>query len=256
MKNQKIFNLLFACLLLLASNAHALVLEDLTKNNQLQSMLQNKKVGYYIGSFDPIHKGHEEVAKTVLSKELCDYVIIYPSWGGDSYKQRASVELRLDMLFALFKDHPRIIVTRYPPQELQSALTKVISKEIVAPKFKGLEFIGIIGSDTALKLNPNQPSSIAFMSGDIISAKHENHTWGGCIALPVSSFIVSMRDGDDITGLNKMTGGKPIINVLKLKKHDNISSTLIKKLLKNGSDISNWVSKPVVDIITNNKIYQ
>ena len=43
---------------------------------------------------------------------------------------------------------------------------------------------------------------------------------------------------------------------LKLSKHDYISSTLVKKLLNNGSDISDWVSKPVVDIITNNKIYQ
>ena len=64
MKKQKIFTLLFTSLLLLAFDAHALVLEDLVKNNQLQSTLQNKKVGYYIGSFDPIHKGHEEVAKT------------------------------------------------------------------------------------------------------------------------------------------------------------------------------------------------
>ena len=218
MNTLKIFNLLFACLLLLTSNAHAVVLEDLVKDDQIQSMLQNKKVGYYIGSFDPIHKGHEEVAKTVLSKELCDYVIIYPSWGGDSYKQRASVKLRLDMLFALFKDHPRIIVTRYPPQELQSALTKVISTKIVAPKFKGLEFIGIIGSDTTLKLIPDKTSSIAFMSGAIISPKHENHTWGGCIALPVSSFVVSMRDGDDLSNLNRMTGGRPIINGFKIKQ--------------------------------------
>ena len=43
---------------------------------------------------------------------------------------------------------------------------------------------------------------------------------------------------------------------LKLSKHDYISSTLVKKLLNNGSDISDWVSKTFVDIITNNKIYQ
>ena len=50
-----------------------MLLEDLMRNNELQSILQNKKVGYYFGSFDPFHKGHEEVAKSVLRENLCDY---------------------------------------------------------------------------------------------------------------------------------------------------------------------------------------
>ena len=256
MKKQKNFTLLFTSLLLLAFEAHALVLEDLVKNNQLQSTMENKKVGYYIGSFDPIHKGHEEVAKNVLSENLCDYVIVYPSWGGDSYKQRASIEIRLDMLFALFKDHPQIIVTRYPPKELQNTLTQKTSAKTVMPKFKGLEFIGVVGSDTALKLTPDKSSSIAFMSGTVISSEHENHTWGGCIALPVSSFIVSMRAGDDLSTLNGMTGGRKIIETITPKQYNDASSTLVKNLMKNQQSTDKWLSEPVIKIIEENRLYQ
>ena len=255
MNKQKIFTLLFTNLLLLAFDAHALVLEDLVKNKQLQSTLENKKVGYYIGSFDPIHKGHEEVAKNVLSENLCDYVIIYPSWGGDSYKQRASIEIRLDMLFALFKDHPQVIVTRYPPKQLQNALTQKTSATTVTPKFKGLEFIGVVGSDTALKLTPDKASSIEFMSGTVISLKHENHTWGGCIALPVSSFIVSMRTGDDLSLLKGMAGGREIIKTITLKQYDDASSTLVKDLMKNQETTDKWLSEPVIKIIQEAKLY-
>lgn len=256
MKTHNFFNLFLASFLLLSLDTHALVLEDLVKNNKLHFMLQNKRVGYYIGSFDPIHKGHEEIAKNVLAENLCDYVIIYPSWGGDSYKQRASVDLRLEMLFALFKEHPQIIVTRYPPKVLQNTLTQKTSKNAMVPKFNGLEFLGVVGSDTALMLTPNMDSSIAFMAGSVISPEHENHTWGGCIALPVSSFIVSMRAGDDLSSLQGRVGGRKIVKTITIKQYDEASSTLVRDLLKQQQAADKWLSKPVIKIIQENKLYQ
>jgi FAD synthase len=44
----------------------ALVLEDLAKNGMLESTLSYKKVGYYLGSFDPLHRGHEAIANQVI----------------------------------------------------------------------------------------------------------------------------------------------------------------------------------------------
>ncbi|MGL5784565.1 MAG: hypothetical protein ACRCYZ_03765 [Alphaproteobacteria bacterium] len=247
MKRRKIAKLFFAILLLLVFGAHAFVLEDLIQNSQLQSMLQNKKVGYYVGSFDPIHKGHEEVVQIILSENLCDYVIVYPSWGGDSYKQRANIKLRLGMLFDLFKDHPRIIVTRYSPQKLQTTL--------LAPKFEGIEFVGVIGSDVALWLASEKASSRAFMSGVTITPEHENHTWGGAIALPVNSFIVSMRAGDDLSALQGTLGGRKIAKTITLKKYGAISSALIKNLIKNEKFVDDWISDPVTKIIKKNELY-
>lgn len=89
-----------------ASIAHALVLEDLVKDGKLESTLSQKKIGYYIGSFDPLHLGHEDVVNQILEQNLCDYVLIYPAWGGDEYKNRTDVKIRLEMLFAAFQKHP------------------------------------------------------------------------------------------------------------------------------------------------------
>ncbi len=233
-----------------------MLLEDLMRNNKLQSTLQNKKVGYYFGSFDPFHKGHEEVAKSVLRENLCDYVVIYPAWGGDSYKKRASVDQRLDMLFALFKDHPNIIVTRYPPKELQDALTKKISRKRVEPKFEGLRFFGVVGSDLALNLPPDKATSLEFMSGEVITYEYENYTWDGCIALPVSSFIVCIRIGDDLSPLQGMAGGRKIVSTITLKQYGDVSSTFIKNLIKNQQSTDKWLSEQVIQIIKENKLYQ
>jgi cytidyltransferase-like protein len=135
------------------STAQALVLEDLVKDGKLESTLSQQKIGYYIGSFDPLHLGHESVVNQILEQNLCDYVLIYPAWGGDEYKNRTDVQIRLEMLFAAFANHPKVIVTKLAPGALQNTLMEraedlIAGKPSVKTKLFGTEYIGIIGSDT------------------------------------------------------------------------------------------------------------
>jgi hypothetical protein len=70
------------------SPVQGIVLEELIQDQKLQATLSGKKVGYYIGSFDPLHLGHEGVIEEILNQNLCDYILLYPAWGGDDYKDR------------------------------------------------------------------------------------------------------------------------------------------------------------------------
>ena len=148
---------LFACvlsLLLLSANAFALVLEDLPQE-KLHQLLSGKRIGFYIGSFDPIHKGHERLVENIINQDLVNYCLIYPAWGGDEYKNRTDVNVRLDMLFGLYKDNPSVIVTRLTPIQLQKRLTvdapyNILGKPSVESSIKDTQYIGILGSDTAL----------------------------------------------------------------------------------------------------------
>ena len=152
----------------------ALVLEDITNNKGGSSKFENKKICYYLGSFDPLHKGHEHIAKDITEKGLCDYVLAYPAWGGDEYKNRIDINFRLEMLFAVFASHPEVIVTKLSPIKLQETLTRpdVIKTKkdrfFVKPKIKGLEF----------------------MSGMYINKIFHQHTKGALLALPVHSFNI------------------------------------------------------------------
>lgn len=241
------------------TSAHAIVLEDLIENGRLESVLNHKKVGYYIGSFDPLHKDHETVAELPVKQGLCDFVIVYPSWGGDSYKVRAHIQIRLDMLFAVFRDHPHVIVTRFPPQKLQEALTvpesgSMQNKEVVRPAFEGMRFIGIIGSDVALQLHGDAVST--FMTGVRVDKKYAEHTLGGCMALPVKSFIVAQRESDDLSSLNGKVCDKEIITTIDGGNDRTKSSTAVKRALKNGEAINSMVSDPVIEIIEKHGLYR
>lgn len=236
------------------STAHALVLEDLVKDGKLESTLSQKKIGYYIGSFDPLHLGHESVVNQILEQNLCDYVLIYPAWGGDEYKNRTDVKIRLDMIFAAFKEHPKVIVTKFTPGELQGALTKsdeslVAGKPSVKTTLFGTEYIGIIGSDTALETSKDLKKLSVFMRGIEMPEKYK-------VAIPVKGFIVSLRAGDSIDSLKGIFSDRPIIKTISTDYID-LSSTKVRQIIKNGGVLDEvFVSQGVNEIIKKYDLYR
>jgi cytidyltransferase-like protein len=235
------------------SSAQALVLEDLVKENKLTELLSHRKIGYYIGSFDPLHFGHQDTIQVSLDKGLVDYVIVYPNWGGDNYKQRLPIEQRLKMVFAAYKDDPRVIVSALPPQEMQ--------KHLKIPA----EFIGIMGTDTAFKLAiPMEDQQQdrerikhlnIFMKGVQVPDKYAKHSIGGIMAIPVESFIVAIREEDDVSPLEEMIGDRPILATITTN-HPGISSTGVKQAIKQNESIHEMVDPEVLKVIQENRLYQ
>lgn len=246
---------------LYASFASALVLEELVEKNQLEATFEHKKIGYYIGSFDPLHLGHEQVVEEILNKELCDYVLIYPAWGGDIYKNRTDVTIRLEIIYSSFQHHPKVIVTKMNPQDLQKTLTVDTPQRTIndKPTVKNFtpeaEFIGIIGSDAALDTVKDKKRLSVFMEGIKIPEKYKENTLGGIIALPVHSFIVSQRQGDNLDSLEGKIGSRPILHIVQTK-YPGMSSSKIKALLKEGKSISGFISSGVLDIIQKYHLYK
>lgn len=242
------------------SLTHALVLEELIRKGELHQTIANKKIGYYIGSFDPLHLGHEATVQEILNKSLCDYVLIYPAWGHDIYKNRTDVSIRLEMLFAAFAKHPKVIITKLHPQALQNTLMQednqlIAGKSSVKSKIAGVQYIGIIGSDTAFEAKQDSKKLSVFMKGIEVSEKYAHHTIGGIIAIPVQSFIVSLRAGDSLEAFNGKLGDRPIIHTVNTK-YPHVSSTKIRTIVKNHGSIDNLVSAGVNEVIAKHTLYQ
>lgn len=256
--------------LLCLTSAQALVLENLIQQGKLQKTFSNKKIGYYIGSFDPLHLGHQDVAQIPL-EGLVDYVLIFPNWGGDTYKKRIPIEKRLKMLFSVFKDHPRVIVTNLSPREMQHHLTvpdpshTIDGKPIVKPAFEGTEFVGIVGSDSAIGLgipleDPEKEKArekylTVFMRGIQVADKHARGTIGGLIGIPVNAFIVAERDGEDVSVLKDKIGDRPILAIIQNTNHAHVSSTKVKKRLRDSQSLDEMVDSKVNKIIHEDRLY-
>ncbi|MBN9542882.1 MAG: hypothetical protein J0G32_03700 [Alphaproteobacteria bacterium] len=251
----KLKTLVFFISLFYSFTANAIVLEALEKDGKLSEVFENHKICFYPGSFDPLHNGHVEVANYVLDQNWCDYTLVYPSWGGDNYKKRQDINIRLDMLFSVFESHPKILVTRLNPISLQKTLTASGGDKVIS-KFPGTEYIGVIGSDVALALDDNIDALSKFMSGTKIPKRYEDATIGGLMALPAKTFIVSIREGDNIDAVGEELGDRKIIQSFKTTNFADLSSSQVKKIIFENGDVSNLVPAKVLEIINSKWLYR
>jgi nicotinic acid mononucleotide adenylyltransferase len=170
------------------------------------------------------------------------------------------VNIRLEMVFAAFQDHPKVITTRMIPLHLQKALMQanpnhnVAGKPTVMSLIPEVEYVGIIGSDVALDMAKDLKKQSMFMEGVQIPEKYKKNTIGGIIALPVASFIVTLRQGDSLQGLGGKIGGRPIIATVETS-HPTASSTKIRTFLKSKKLVKDLVSQGVLNIINKYNLY-
>ncbi|MCH9631706.1 MAG: nicotinate-nucleotide adenylyltransferase [Chlamydiae bacterium] len=209
--------------------------------------LSGKTVGYYSGSFDPIHLGHQYVIENVLGKGYVDYVLIYPAPGGDHFKSRSELALRQKMIASLYQDNPQVLFTHWSPKQLQDNFSQVEA-----------EVVGIIGSDivTEKLMGPdaatNEKYSKVFMRGIPLKENHFYDTVGAVKALKADSFIVALRGNVDLSYLGGKIYDRPIRGFIF---SEDMSSTKVREAVRCGGDVKQMVSLPVQQIIEQEGVY-
>jgi cytidyltransferase-like protein len=217
------------------------------------SKLLGKRIGYYIGSFDPFHNGHKKLVDQILNQDLADYIIIYPVPGGDQYKNRSDFSIRKEMVRAVCGSNPAIITTNLTPLQMQAYLS---------PNFGQLEIIGVIGSDVVIEHLTDeddahkQKVSQIFMRGLKIPEKHSETTIGAIMALPATSFIVNIRNDSDLSHLNFMYEDRVIQSFIQLvPPYCYLSSTKVREAVRTNHPIDQMVDPAVEEIIKKYGLY-
>jgi cytidyltransferase-like protein len=211
--------------------------------------LQGSTLGYYIGSFDPIHLGHQNVIDQALESGLVDYVLIYPVPGGDQFKNRSSLAVRQKLIGSVYQDHPKVLISYWTPKELQDKFTYFAAD---------LDIIGIIGSDVVTEnlMGPDKELSekyrSVFMRGIPLKEKHYQDTVGALMALKADSFLVALRGDVDLSHLEDQIYDRSIRAFIKSQ---NISSTEVRNAIKNKRPFEKFLSFSVQAIIKQEGLY-
>lgn len=212
--------------------------------------LQGSKLGYYIGSFDPIHLGHQNLIEQALQSQSVDYVLVYPAPGGDHFKNRSDLAIRQKMILSVYENNPNVLITKWTPKELQDKFTTFT---------KNLEIIGMIGSDvvTEVLLGPNKELSEkyhqVFMRGLPIKINHATDTVGALMALEANSFLVALRGSVDLSYLKGHINDRPIKAFLQSK---NNSSTEVRNAILKKQPFDQYLSPSVYEIIKKESLYE
>jgi len=211
--------------------------------------LEELKLGYYIGSFDPIHLGHQDVIDQALSKYV-DYVLIYPVPGGDQFKNRTDLKLRQKMIASIYQDHPKVLITYWTPKELQLKFNSCAFS---------VDILGIIGSDVVTEnlmssdVEVSENYRAVFMRGITLKEKHTQDTIGALMALKANSFLVALRGDIDLSYLEGQIDDRPIYAFIQSK---NNSSTEVRNAIRDKKSFEQFLSLSVQTIIKQEGLYE
>ncbi len=196
------------------------------------------KVALYGGAFNPIHKGHVQVAHWVLNEtNLFDEVWLLPCYKHIYAKEMVSTQDRLEMCRLAVQDEKGITVCDYEiKNKMQGSTYELIQRLQSDPEFLNIKFSLIIGEDNAKSF----------------------HKWKQSEKLIAEcNVVVIPRKGEPLVQ-NDVWYKKP--PHLYLKEADNIpgcSSTEIRKALMNGNFeiVKQDLCIQVIDYIRINKLY-
>ena len=175
------------------------------------------RIGVYTGSFDPIHKGHIKIVKTILKKGIVDKVFIIPSNDYWDKKLNMSMEDRTELIRISLKN--KVSKSKYM---IDGELGKVPYTYMLIRELKKLypddEFYLILGGD------------------NIENFKNWNHYK----ELLTYGFIVVNRNIPDLEDKLKKLGPRSYA-LLEIDGIGDISSTYIRENLDDYSKIRKMI---------------
>ena len=186
------------------------------------------RIAIYGGSFNPMHRGHEQIVEYILKNLDMDKIIIVPV-GIPSHRENnlEQSDTRLKICREIFKDNSKIEVSDIEIKSDGKSYTYDTLIKLIEVYGKNNEVFEIIGEDSLKNFK----------------------TWKNYKELlKICKLVVFRRNDDEDKEIDKEFLKNSNIIILK-NEYYNYSSTEIREKVKNGEDISNLVNKNVEKII-------
>ncbi len=179
------------------------------------------KLGIYIGSFNPVHKGHIDVVNYLLINNYVDRVLIVPTLGYWNKNDLVDIKHRINML-KIFENDKVMVDTEHNSYNYTYQLFEALSKDYED------ELYLIIGADNIIEFDK----------------------WKEYRKLLKYKIIVMNRDGIDIGKYIKKYHSNNFI-VISDYKYIDISSSKIRKSLA-----GKYLDSKVLKYIKDNHLYE
>ncbi|WP_306483896.1 nicotinate (nicotinamide) nucleotide adenylyltransferase [Anaerococcus sp.] len=196
------------------------------------------RIGLYGGTFDPIHVGHLIVIENAINFMKLDKVIILPSSNPPhkKHKKKTDTNIRVEMVSEAIRDNDKIVLSTFESTDDKVRYTHETIR-CFKKFFKDDDIFYIMGEDSFLTID----------------------TWRNYDDILDENIIVFTRsnideDSELVEKVELIKKDNPnifLINNLNI----NISSTLIRNLVKNNLSIKYLVRDSVRYIIENRGLY-
>lgn len=186
------------------------------------------KLGVYVGSFDPVHKGHKGVVDFLINNNYIDKILLIPTESYWDKNDLVDIEHRYNMLKTY--ESEKIIVSKKfssfkSTYQILDELTNDFDDDLYL----------IIGADNIVKF----------------------HLWSNVEEILKHKVVVLGRNGIDIKEHIKKFKKDDSFVIVKDFPQINISSTLIREKIKKSEleDIEKYLDRDVLEYILTKKLY-
>lgn len=190
------------------------------------------KIAIYSGSFNPIHKGHTQLANYLIDNELVDEVwfVVSPLNPLKSPENQLDEQLRLEMVNLAIENQPEFKASDVEFSMPMPSYT-IDTLQNLDSQYPEYQFVLIIGSDNAVVFDQWKAFEDILMHYPVIVYPRRNYD------------------------MEYVAAKFPEMQLLESPYYD-ISSTQIREWIQEGEDVSKWVEPKVLDYINQKKLYR
>jgi nicotinate-nucleotide adenylyltransferase len=203
-----------------------------------------KKIGLLLGSFDPIHIAHGNMAACVLNSGLCDKVLFVVAQHNPWKKaEPASYDLRCKMVESAIEPlGDKAEVCRFE-EEFEPPVYSYLPISKALETYPEDEIIIIAGTDTIDKI-PRWRNFDTHIKGKVgfIEIKRGDYNSMANASTPFGLYV-------------GVLGDNTLIKRLSIQRMD-VSSTMVRNMILSGMNPYPYVTKEVLKIIQDNDLYK
>ncbi|MDU1764110.1 MULTISPECIES: nicotinate (nicotinamide) nucleotide adenylyltransferase [Anaerococcus] len=195
------------------------------------------KIGLFGGTFDPIHIGHMILMENVINNLDLDKIYVLPN-SNPPHKlenKKTALNLRLKMVNETIKDNPKLEINDYDYRDNEIHYT-FNTINYFKKSYPNDEFFFIMGEDSFLDIEKWKNYKEILKENLIIFKRYSNKNFS----------LISK-----INQVRKYNKNIYLIDNIAL----DISSTLIRDLVKENKSIRYLVNDEVINIIKEEKLY-
>ena len=199
-----------------------------------------KKVGIMGGTFNPIHFAHLMLAQKAYEQFELDEIMFLPS-RRPAYKELQEVieeEYRQDMIELAIQDNPHFTINTMEFEREGNTYTSDTLIQLTKANPE-VEYYFIVGGDSLFQMECWNRPEIVFSKAHILAAQREDKTDEEIL--------------DKVKELKqKYNADIQLLNVPRM----NISSHMIRNLIKEGKSVEHLLPKQVIDYIDVKRLYR
>ena len=215
-----------------------------------------RRVGFYGGSFDPVHRGHLAVAHALLEQFEMDEFVFIPAFHAP-HKIRikpTSAYDRYAMLCLVTENEPKISVSRIEIESPEHPFSVETLTRIIADKPND-EIYFVMGADSWMDITTWRDwERLLSLSNHIVVARPGVEIGDSHVTDKISNQIVNV--GVDVVNPERPATGEPSIFITESVNIDVSASEIRRKIRENDASWHDDVSREVANYIEKYQIYK